>query len=118
MEARLGAWWGNLVLGVVWALWHLPLFFIPGTSQTFIPFAGFVLLTIGYSWFFAWVRESSGKRTLAGVITHGWANAFNSLFPPLVMVTGAAQPRFWIWVNLTFVIGLMTTFIRTRKTKA
>ena len=116
MEASLGVGWGNLVLGVAWAFWHLPLFFIPGTSQTFMPFAGFVLLCIGYSWFFAWVRESSGKRTLAGVITHGWANGFNPLFPPLVMVAGAAQPRFWIWVSLTFVIGLIMTFIRTRKT--
>ena len=47
LEARLGAWLGHLVLGVIWAFWHLPLFFIPGTSQTFMPFAGFVLLTTG-----------------------------------------------------------------------
>jgi CAAX protease family protein len=115
LEQRLGAWLGNLVLGVVWAFWHLPLFFIPGTGQSFMPFAGFALLMIGYSYFFAWVRQSSGKLTLAGLVTHGWANAFVPLFPTLVMVEGAMQPRFWIWVCLTFVIGLVTMAIRSRK---
>jgi len=117
MEERLGAWLANLVLGVVWAFWHLPLFFILGTSQHFMPFTGFVLLTIGYSWFLAWVRQISGKRTLAGLVTHGWANAFIPLFPTIVMVEGARQPRFWIWVSLTFIIGLVTMIIRSRESK-
>lgn len=117
LEQRLGAWLGNLVLGMIWALWHLPLFFISGTGQSFMPFTGFILLMIGYSYFFAWVRQSSGKRTLAGLVTHGWANAFVPLFPTIMMVEGATQPRFWIWVCLTFVIGLVTMVIRSRKEK-
>ena len=114
IEARLGAWLGNLVLGVIWAVWHLPLFFIQGTSQTFMPFAGFVLLLVGYSWFYAWVRRSSGRRTWAVVIAHGWSNAFIPLFPTVVMVVGAAQPRYWIWVTLTFLIGFLTMALRSR----
>lgn len=114
IEARLGAWLGNLVLGVIWAVWHLPLFFIQGTSQTFMPFAGFVLLLVGYSWFYAWVRQSSGRRTWAVVIAHGWSNAFIPLFPTVVMVVGAAQPRYWIWVTLTFLIGFLTMALRSR----
>jgi uncharacterized protein len=117
LEARLGAWLGNLVLGVIWAFWLLPLFFIPGTSQTFMPFAGFVFLTTGYSWFHAWVRQASGKRTWAGLISHGWANAFVPMFPTVVMAAGAAQPRYWIWVSLTFVIGLITMVFRSRGKK-
>lgn len=100
-----------------WALWHLPLFFIPGTGQMYMHFAGFVLLIIGYSWFYAWVRQTSGKRTLAAMISHGWANAFVPLFPTIVMVEGAAQPRYWLWVSLTFVIGLVTMALRSRKAK-
>lgn len=115
MEARFGPWLGNVILGVVWAVWHLPLFFMPGSSQVFMPFAGFVLLTIGYSWFFAWVREVSGKRAWAGLFAHGMANAFVPVFPILVMTAGAAQPRYWLWISLTFLIGLVTMFLRARK---
>lgn len=116
MEARLGPWLGNPVLGVVWAIWHLPLFFIPGASQTSVPFAAFVLLLVGYSWLFAWVRQASGRRTLAGLLAHGWANAFVPLFPTLVMIEGAAQPRYWIWAGLTFFAGLSAMVIRSRRT--
>jgi len=31
------------------------------------------------------------------------------------MVAGASQSRYWIWVSLTFVIGLVTMAIRSRK---
>ena len=66
LEERLGPWLGNLVLGVVWAVWHVPLIFIPGTSQRFAPFLGFTLVLIGYSYFYAAMREAAGKRTMVG----------------------------------------------------
>lgn len=114
MERRMGPWLGNLVLGIVWGVWHLPLFFIPGTSQNFMNFFGFLLLTIGYSWFFAWVRQLSANRNVAGLITHGWANAFIPLFPIVIMNEDTVQPRFWLWVSLTFVLGLVTMLIRRK----
>jgi hypothetical protein len=106
---------GNLVPGVVWAVWHTPLFFIPGTSQVFVPFAGFTLVLIGYSYFFACVREASGKRTMASLVAHGWGNAFVPLFPTIVMAGGAAQQRYWIWAGLTLLDGVLAMIVRLRK---
>ena len=40
LEERLGPWLGNLVLAVIWAVWHVPLIFIPGTSQRFARSSG------------------------------------------------------------------------------
>jgi hypothetical protein len=114
MEERMGPWLGNLTLGIVWGGWHLPLFFIPGTSQNYMNFFGFLLLTIGYSWFFAWIRQLSGKRNLAGLIAHGWANAFVPFFPIIIMDKQAAQPRYWLWVSLTFVLGVVAMAIREK----
>ena len=113
IEARLGPWLGNLVLGVVWAAWHLPLFLIPGTTQAYMSFPGFMLMTTGYSWFYSWVRQASGKRTLAGLFVHGLANAIIPVFPLTIMVPGAPQPRFWIYAVLIFVIGILTMALRS-----
>jgi membrane protease YdiL (CAAX protease family) len=118
IEERLGPWLGNLALGVVWAVWHVPLFFIPGTSQIYVPFLGFALVLIGYSYFFAWVRQSSGKRTMAGLVAHGWGNAFVPLFPTIVMAGGAAQQRYWIWAGLTLLAGVVAMIVRSRKAPA
>lgn len=33
LQVRFSALWASLVLGVIWALWHVPLYFIEGTYQ-------------------------------------------------------------------------------------
>lgn len=116
LEERLGPWLGNLVLGTVWAVWHLPLFFVQGATQRFVPFLGFTLYMIGCSYFFAAIREASGKRTMAGLVAHGWGNALVPLMPTIVMVRGAAQQRYWIWAGLTLAAGVVATITRSRST--
>lgn len=116
MEERMGPWLANLVLGLVWAVWHLPLFFSPGTSQSYINFGGFLMLTVGYSYIFSWLRQLSGKRTMASVFTHGTGNVVSILFPT-VLTLGGAQPRFWIRVSLMLLIGLIIMALRIRREK-
>jgi len=117
LEERLGPWLGNLVLGLVWTVWHLPLFFIQGTTQRFMPFLGFTVYLIGCSYFFAAIREAAGKRTLSGIVAHGWGNALVPLFPTLVMAEGAGQQRYWIWAGLTLLAGVIATIARSRRTR-
>ena len=114
LEKQLGLWLANIVLGIIWACWHLPLWFITGTSQTYMNFGGFILLTVGYSFLFSWIRAISGRRPFSGLFVHGVANAFVPLMPILNMQTNMPQPRFWIWVTLTFFVGVIITIFRTK----
>jgi membrane protease YdiL (CAAX protease family) len=89
-QTRLQKRWNplisGLVVGMVWAFWHLPLFLVIGTSQheLHIPFAGFfcgvtavsVLMaylhnhTHGSIWtaiFFHWIYTSAGQVIATGV---------------------------------------------------
>ncbi len=113
LEKRFGQWLGSLVLGVIWAVWHLPLFFIPGSGQGAIPWPGFLLLTTGYSLFFSCIREASGKRTFSGIYAHGLINVFGSVFP--LIGPSTPQVRYWLWSTFAFAIGFTTMSIRTSK---
>jgi uncharacterized protein len=104
-----------MILGIIHAFWHLPLLFISGTSQTYMNFGGFILLIVCYSYILSWIRKISGNRPFSGLYAHGLANAFIPLVPTLIMQKNVYQPRFWIWVSLTFIIGIIITIIRERK---
>ena len=114
LENKFGIWSANLILGTIWAFWHIPLWFITGTNQTYMNFGGFVLLMVGYSYIFSWMRNISGNRPFSGLYVHGLFNAFIPIMPTFVMQKNMPQPRFWIWVSLTFAIGIIITILRDK----
>ena len=117
LEKRFGLILGALILGIIWAIWHIPLWFLPGASQSYMNFFGFTLLTIGYSYFFSWIIEASGHRPMSGLIAHGTANAFAALLPFLVMAHNSRQTRFWIYPVIILIIGIIVVIVRTNKNR-
>lgn len=114
LERQFGLWLANIVLGITWACWHLPLWFISGTAQTYMHFGGFILLMVGYCFLFSWIRDISGNRSFSGLFVHGVANAFIPFMPTLNMQKDVPQQRFWIWVTLTFFVGVLITIFRKK----
>lgn len=92
----------GLVVGVVWALWHLPAFALSGTVQSawsFGPyFAGIVALSVIMTWCF---NASNGSILVAWLIHF---QAMNPLFPD-------GQP----WDSLVYVIAAVIIVIVDRK---
>jgi uncharacterized protein len=115
LETKFGTQTGSMLLSIIWAVWHIPLFLISGTSQNYMNFIGFMMLTFGYSFIFSWALRKSDNRPLAGMMVHGTANSFIPIFPILSMTAGAAQPRFWLWVSMTFAAGLIFMEISRRE---
>jgi membrane protease YdiL (CAAX protease family) len=115
LERRFGLIIGSLILGIVWAVWHIPLWFLPGSTQVYMNFFGFTLMCIGYSYFFSWVIKETGNRLFSGLVVHGVANAFDALFPWLIMIENVKQPRFWIYSLIIFGVGVFIVFKRTYK---
>ncbi len=47
LQARFGAWWASLIVGALWALWHLPGFVWPSLLYNVpLPFSWFLLQVV------------------------------------------------------------------------
>ena len=70
----------SLLIGLVWSLWHLPLFFIPGTYQNGLGIATpdfwrFFYLMIPNSIIYGWLYRYTGNNVGSSVIYHTLNNA-------------------------------------------
>lgn len=79
LQRRLTALPANLIVGTVWALWHLPLFFLEGTYQSSLGVgtAHFFLFMTGLlpqSVLIAWIYNSTDRSTLSAVLFHFMIN--------------------------------------------
>jgi len=80
LEQRSGPLVGTLLLGVLWGLWHLLLFFIPGTDQYGLSFGtNFVGHLLGFGVFVIWVIA------LAVTITWVFNNTRGSLLLAMLL---------------------------------
>jgi uncharacterized protein len=82
----------SLILGVLWGLWHVPTFVVPGTPQYGLPPTAFVLLTIEYSILMTWVFLHTAGSVLIATLFHGAINLSQGMF--LAGVDGAT--RYWL----------------------
>lgn len=58
----------SVVIGVLWGVWHLPMFWIPDTLQYGLSIPFYIAATVGYSILFAWIYNSTQSVLLATVV--------------------------------------------------
>ena len=74
LQKKINATYSSIIVGIVWALWHLPLFFIIGVSQYQGNFYLFALSTIMYSFLLTWFFNNT-KSIVISVVFHAMLNA-------------------------------------------
>jgi len=68
----------GVILGILWACWHLPLFFIKGMPQADLPFLPYLLMTIAVSIWLGWLYDRTQSILLA-TVCHAALNGAGSL---------------------------------------
>lgn len=68
---------GSLVIGITWSLWHLPLFFMLGTSQHDfnMPFIPFLISVISSSFIYTYVYNKSQGSLFSAILLH-WVGTY------------------------------------------
>jgi uncharacterized protein len=96
----------SLVLGLVWGVWHLPLFYMADTAQSHIPVGLFMASTVALSVLFAWLFNHTGGSVLPALVLHTAVNAWGWVIPVMVMTDGSNLRPYGLAVGLLVVIAL------------
>jgi len=87
LQARYNALVSSLILGVIWALWHIPLFFMKGQWQHDVlkfgtmDFWTFIFSPIILSILFTWIYNNTNRSTLSAILFHFMINFSGNLIP-------------------------------------
>jgi membrane protease YdiL (CAAX protease family) len=84
MLERWGGLRASLALGAVHALWHVPLFFVPGTVQQLwgrplVEFPVFALNGLGQAVIFTWLHLATRRSVWAAILFHFTVNCASTL---------------------------------------
>ena len=97
LDRRLPVPAATLLLGVIWAFWHLPLFFlsVPGLTQRYIPFGLFLLMSIAARFLFSWAYHRAGGNVLSNLLFHNSHNLALTIVTIVPPILGADHLRLW-----------------------
>jgi membrane protease YdiL (CAAX protease family) len=68
---------GSLILGLVWASWHLPNFLMKDYPHYGLSYSAFVIMTLAFSVIFTWLYLNTAGSLLVAVIFHAALNLFS-----------------------------------------
>ena len=75
LQSGYSALVSSVILGGIWVLWHLPLFFNPATSYSNTPFWALLVFFLPLSILITWVFNSTRGSVLMIMILHAVTNA-------------------------------------------
>ena len=81
LARRIGLAPASLVLGVIWALWHLPLFFVRWADTYGQSFPMYALQVTALSVAFAWLWVRTGRSLLLTMLLHAAVNNSKDIVP-------------------------------------
>jgi hypothetical protein len=101
LQRQLRPLTASLVLGILWAVWHLPLFWITGASQAGTPPGWILLQIVCLSVLFTWLYNGTDGSLFLALVFHTALNSTGAVLPLLPAATGSTQAiRFTVAVTV------------------
>lgn len=89
LQRRFGALGASLLTGILWAVWHAPLFYQPREEIYYNqPFWGLLTSTMMLSVLLTWIYKNTGRSLFAAMLMHTSWNWANYVFGGLQTDTG------------------------------
>lgn len=98
----------GLVIGLVWGLWYIPLWFVPGNIHQSLSFPLFLAQMVGLSVLITWLYNNTGGSLLIVGLFHAASNTTLGLLPTLPLTVGTLPTL--ISAGLIWVLVAVITF--------
>lgn len=110
LEKKISFVPATVVVALIWAVWHLPLWAIVGTYQSTIGFYMFTVSVFGFSFVLAAIRKVTGSVFLC-ILFHASINSFMGVF----MLDQNISTIFTIVMEIGVSIGVITWWSKRKK---
>lgn len=100
LQSRFSGFASSLVLGVIWTLWHLPLFWFGGGFHQQLPFGWYALQITGSTFLYTWMYNRTEGSLLIMMFFHTASNAAVGLLPILPLDNAGSFRPLWLVVGL------------------
>jgi len=116
LQSRVGALTASVLVGVGWAVWHLPLFVLDAPGYAGKPFGLYVLLAVALAVVFTWLYNSAGGALLPAMLLHGGINTAPNLATMAVGGQSAPVPLYAVYGGVAAVGALAVVLWHGRRT--
>lgn len=111
LQSRYGALAASLIIGVAWAVWHLPIWFIPEAGFSSLPFPIFAAFTVAISVLFTWLYNGSGGSVLLPALAHAAINAMPLPWNTAVYLLPEAERGLHLQIPVTVVLVALAVLL-------
>jgi len=108
LQARWNALISSIVLGVIWTVWHLPLWFLVGSSQQGTSFWMFLANLVLTSILYTWLNNNARGSILVAVVFHAIGNTVVQMFPD-------PTSNLFYWIVLGLIVILVVAIYGPKK---
>ena len=117
LQKRMGVIPASLLIGFVWGLWHLPLWFMPGDGHSTYPYIAFLIMTTSISIVYGWLYNASHKKLLTVIIFHAMSNTAAPLLPFLIAKEGVPETAYWVYAAINVLAAVIVGFVIVKAEK-
>ena len=108
LHKRFNALQSSLILGFIWSLWHLPLFWIPGDFHQQLPLLWFLIQTVLITILYTWIYNATDGSLLIILLLHAASNTAFGVLPMLPeAASGSLRPAWLLNILLMIAVGLV-----------
>lgn len=104
----------SLIIGIVWGLWHLPLWFVQSASQSNMNFFSFFAYCISFSFILGLLYQIT-RSTIACVLLHAWGNTLQGMFTMKYLTQPLDLKISIIWICVILGTIAISFLLKVRK---